>query len=115
MNNNQLTTKTANGNQATTSTPQQSTTANNITAGNSSSLQPGTTTTLLNNKTGVDMGNTALTYVNLGSRSATATSPIIQPTNQAPSTGATLTAIIFFAIAAAMVINVIIAGKKTTE
>jgi hypothetical protein len=76
MNENQLMTRTSNGSQASTSTPQQSTTANNITPGsNTSSLQPGTSTSLLNNKTGVEVGNTALTYVNLAPRTAAVVLP----------------------------------------
>lgn len=115
MNNKQLTASSGTGNQAATSSPQQSGNPNAV-AMNASTVQTGTATNLLanTNRPGVSLGGSSPTVVSIGPRTAGVTQKV-QIAKDPPSAGALLMALLLFGIAAVMLYNIIIAGKKTTE
>lgn len=114
MNDSTLMTKIGTGSQTTTSSPQQSKSPANVAPTNASSLQSGTATSVLsNNKSGIELGGSALTYVNIAPRTAVST-PKIEAVKQAPSAPAVFLAGLLLLVAGVMLWNIIKAGKKTT-
>lgn len=114
MDNNQLMAKTGEGNQSDTSSPQQSNSLSGAAIDSSAGVQPGTSTNMLTtNKSGVSLGGSSPTVVSIAPRT-TATVQKVRLDKGSPSLVAIIVAVILFSLAAAVAVNIIKAGKKTT-